>query len=505
MTLANTTIIKCGNCGSKIEVYLYSSVNVDVDPYLKEKVLSGNINSGFCDKCNTINRVDNAFLYHDMKLGLMAWVYGEQFKNRADEITKSVLEETKRVREKTPKILSQQFATIVVFGINDLKDKLKKAGDLLRNELKLYSREKFGMEPVATLYIENNKLVIESEDQKVKDDLYREINALTENGGIFIFEYVFKNDDFFLEGALANVDNPNFLYALKNCSYLWQSNKTYGGHTIYGFNSFLFELENKNDQLQYCMLGSSEKNPTTQKFNMKIFAHNHKNKEYASNILQRAVQSGPIHNFYRAITEEEKNEWDKLHFKTFNESGRSINDYAQKNARVDFFECYLQYASDEKALQQCDSEKFNVLEELRKKYSPTEEQKREKEIIYLERMLNLKLPHTYKEFLREFGSGYKMRMPIAGVPNIYGLPANSDYTSVLGATFSLRQIRKDISPDFVAILFFNDCALCLDLRKKPEGDAPLAKIDIKNKNRPLEELHQLFSDYLKKAISKNNN
>lgn len=502
MTLLNKSVINCGACGNKIEVYLYDTVNVDVDPYLKERVLSGNINTGFCDKCNTINRVVGAFLYHDMDLDLMAWVYPEQDKEKADEITKRVLKETQEIKEKLPEIWTQRSAVIVVFGIDDLKEKLKKAGDLLRSELKLYSREKFGIKHIATLYVDNNKLRIDSEDQKVKDDLYREINALTENGGIFLFEYVFKNDDLFLEGAMVNIDHPNFLYALKNCSYLWQSNKTYGGYIIYGFNSSLFELENKNDQLQYYILGSSEKIPKTQKFNMKIFAYPHKNKDYSTHILQRAVQSGLIHNFYRAITLKEKDKWSKLHFKTFNTTGQWINDYAKKNPRVDFFECYLSYNNDEKALEQCDAEKFTFLEELRKKYSPTEEQKREREIISLERILNLKLPESYKKFLRQYGGGYAMRMPIAGIPPIYGLPATSDPTSVLGATFALRQIRKDIPHDFVVIHFFYDYALCLDLREKPKNDAPLVKISLKDKNKPIEELHQFFSDYLKNTISK---
>jgi len=503
MTLANTTKIKCGHCGNEIEVFLYGSVNVDVSPHLKERVLSGNINSGFCDKCNTINRAVGAFLYHDMNLGLAVWVYPEQDKEQANEITRRVLKETQEVNKKLPKILTQLSTVIVVFGIDDLKEKLRKAGDLLRSELKLYAREKFGIKLIATLYVENNKLIIDSQDQKVKDDLYKEINALTENGGIFLFEYVFKNDNLFFEGALVNTDNSNFLYALKNCSYLWNSNKTYGERVIYGFDSSLFELKNKNNSVQYIMLGSSEKNPVTQKFTMKIFAHNHKKKEYASHILQRAVQPGPIHNFYRAITEEEKDEWSRLHFKTFNTAGKYTNDYAQRSPRTDFFECYLAYNNDEKAIEQCDKEKLSFLKELNKKYSPTEEQKRERETVLLERMLNLKLPNSYKQFLKKFGGGFNGKEPIVGKPRIFGLPANKEPTSVLGATFFLRIKRDDISKDFVVIAFLKySYALCLDLRNKPENDAPLVKINYMDKNTPIEKTNSTFSSYLKASVDR---
>ena len=503
MTLANTTTIKCANCGNEIEVRLYKTVNVDVDPYLKERVLSGNINSGFCNKCNTINHIADAFLYHDMNLGLMAYVYPEQDKKNADEITKMVIEMARQTKEDLPKILSQRYATIVVFGIDDLKDKLKKAGDLIRDELRLYSREKFGTEHIATFYIENNKLIIDSQDQKVKDDLYREINSLTDSGGIFIFNYIFKDDDMFLDGALINTDNSNFLYALKNCSYLWQSNKTYGGHTIYGFDSFLYQSEKQEDLVTYKFLGSAQKDKVTQKYNMIIVSDCHKNKDYAGYIHELAMQSGIIHHFYRSISDNDRNEWSELHFKAFNMGEKYINNYARKDPRIDFFECQSISALDEKALQRCDLEKFNFLENLSKKYSLTEEQKRERKIIHLERMLNLKLPNSYKQFLEKFGSGYDGKVPIPGKPRIFGLSTSKEPFSALNATFFLRIKRDDISKDFVVIAFLkHPYALCLDLRDKPEHDAPLVKINYMGKNTSVDRTNTTFSSYLKSSIDR---
>lgn len=506
MTLANTTIIKCGNCGNEIEVRLYKTVNVDVDPYLKERVLSGNINSGFCDKCNTLNKLSDYFLYHDMSLDLMVYVCPERYKDKSEEITKNALKDIQEVYQKMPQSLQKPKKTAIVFGINELKEKLNEMGDLLRSELKLYSRKKDGIELIAKLYVENKNLIIESADQKVKEDLYKEINTLIENGGVYIFNYVFKDDDMLLNGALVNVDNSNFLYALKNCSYLWSSNKTYGGHVIYGFDSFFHQFENQEDLVTYNLLGSSQKDKVTQKYNMIIVSDCHKDKDYASYIHKRAMQSGMIHNFYRSISEDDRNEWAKLHFGTFNMCEKYINNYAKKDPKIDFFECQSIGALDEKALQLCDSGKFNFIENLFKKYSPTEEQKQERKIVALERMLNLKLPDSYKQFLKKFGGGYDGKTPIPGKPRIFGLSDSKDMTSALNATFFLRIKRKDISQDFVVIGFFdNSHLLCLDLRKKPEDDAHLVKINYMEENTDIKESNILFSNYLAKEISTINN
>lgn len=507
MTRISKTILHCGKCNNEISIDFYDSVNVTVDPELKEKVLKEEINSGACSKCGAINQIVVPFLYHDMDLKLMVWVYPKEDKIKANEIKERILEQFQETKRKLPRILTEGHIETVVFGIEELKEKLKELGDLLRSELKLYAEEKGEMKLIAAIYVKNHELVVEAEDFKAKEDLLREINSLIQDGGIFIFDHIFKNDDYILQGTLINTQHPYFLYALKNCSYLWQSNKKYGKHIIYGFSSMFFEeeTEEKNvNQIQSIILGTVLKEPATQKFNIKVYAHPHKNEEYSKHILSRIIKSGPIHIFYRSMTAEEKTGWNELYFNAANMNKKFINDYARQNPKNDFFECCLTNDLDEQALKECDGRKFKFLEELMKKYKDISKQyEKEKEIIFLERMLKLKLPRTYKEFLIEFGSGYKMKMPIAGVPNIYGLPADSDYTSVLGATFVLRHIRKDISPDFVVIRFFYDYALCLDLREKPADDAPLVKIDLKRKGSPVTNLHQSFSEYLKKYKDKN--
>lgn len=133
---------------------------------------------------------------------------------------------------------------------------------------------------------------------------------------------------------------------------------------------------------------------------------------------------------------------------------------------------------------------------------------REKQIILLERFLQLKLPDSYKQFLKEFGGGFNGKEPIVGKPRIFGLPANKELTSMLGATFFLRIKRDDLPKDFVVIVFLNHpYALCLDLRNKPEKDAPLVKINYMDKGAPIETTRAIFSNYLAKSIEKycNNN
>jgi hypothetical protein len=64
-------------CGHETEFHYYASVNVDIDPKLKDKVLKRKINYFKCPKCGHKQELVARFLYHDMKKGLMIWVLPE--------------------------------------------------------------------------------------------------------------------------------------------------------------------------------------------------------------------------------------------------------------------------------------------------------------------------------------------------------------------------------------------------------------------------------------------
>ena len=73
---------QCEHCKKEFEVNIFDSVNVSLDPELREKVLTGNIFMHKCPHCNNNNIIQHPILYHDMKnkfmiqLGPLRTIYG---------------------------------------------------------------------------------------------------------------------------------------------------------------------------------------------------------------------------------------------------------------------------------------------------------------------------------------------------------------------------------------------------------------------------------------------
>lgn len=59
--------IKCNKCGIEFDAPVYESVNVTLDPDLREKVLNGEIFVFECPVCHEKHFIQYPFLYHDMK------------------------------------------------------------------------------------------------------------------------------------------------------------------------------------------------------------------------------------------------------------------------------------------------------------------------------------------------------------------------------------------------------------------------------------------------------
>jgi hypothetical protein len=65
--------VKCPACGQQGSFTLWESVNVTADPELKERFMSGNLNTFRCAGCNHETQVWYPMLYHDMDRLLMIW------------------------------------------------------------------------------------------------------------------------------------------------------------------------------------------------------------------------------------------------------------------------------------------------------------------------------------------------------------------------------------------------------------------------------------------------
>ena len=67
MSKISVKTFTCPSCGCNGEFKMYDSVNVSLDPKLRDKVLSGEIFDWTCPKCGEVVSLRHNLLYHDMK------------------------------------------------------------------------------------------------------------------------------------------------------------------------------------------------------------------------------------------------------------------------------------------------------------------------------------------------------------------------------------------------------------------------------------------------------
>ncbi len=93
MSLSTTINENCPHCNSIQKIEYYQTVNITVDPNLKDKVLNGKLNSKICTDCHKEIKIFSGLLYHDMKNRLMFEV---KVSDKQDEGTTEVLNEFKK-------------------------------------------------------------------------------------------------------------------------------------------------------------------------------------------------------------------------------------------------------------------------------------------------------------------------------------------------------------------------------------------------------------------------
>ena len=67
MTKFGSSELTCPKCGNRQETTLWDSINVSLNPEMREKLFKGEINIFKCESCNYIAFVGQPLLYNDMK------------------------------------------------------------------------------------------------------------------------------------------------------------------------------------------------------------------------------------------------------------------------------------------------------------------------------------------------------------------------------------------------------------------------------------------------------
>lgn len=104
--------IECSHCHAKGEFKVWSSVNVDVDPELKEKIFNEDLFKFTCPNCGKVTGIPMGFVYHDMSNKFI--LFFEFFKPENYDYSPMEL----------PQSLNG-YTTRVVYGMNQLKEKIK--------------------------------------------------------------------------------------------------------------------------------------------------------------------------------------------------------------------------------------------------------------------------------------------------------------------------------------------------------------------------------------------
>lgn len=78
MTQMDSHKVNCPQCGHLQEAVAWRSLNVSLDPNLKEKLFNGEINVFVCQKCENKALINVSLLYHDMDRKYCVQYYPEE-------------------------------------------------------------------------------------------------------------------------------------------------------------------------------------------------------------------------------------------------------------------------------------------------------------------------------------------------------------------------------------------------------------------------------------------
>lgn len=67
MSRANKESLNCPKCGKAQAITVWSSLNVDLDPDLRARLFSGEINQFKCESCQHTAFINTPLMYHDMR------------------------------------------------------------------------------------------------------------------------------------------------------------------------------------------------------------------------------------------------------------------------------------------------------------------------------------------------------------------------------------------------------------------------------------------------------
>lgn len=78
MSQTKDTTVTCKACSHEQSFKMWTSVNVTLDPDLKQKLLDHSLTTSRCEQCGHTTNVKHSLLYHDMQANLMIWMVPDE-------------------------------------------------------------------------------------------------------------------------------------------------------------------------------------------------------------------------------------------------------------------------------------------------------------------------------------------------------------------------------------------------------------------------------------------
>lgn len=123
MSFSTEQDVQCPGCGEEFGATLWSSINAQEMPGLREEILAGQLNVVKCSSCGQMLYAEKFILYHDPGAELMAFVYPKSYQPEAETWRAKAAEDFKAAQDAVENKQERlRYGPCVLFGLDALVD-----------------------------------------------------------------------------------------------------------------------------------------------------------------------------------------------------------------------------------------------------------------------------------------------------------------------------------------------------------------------------------------------
>lgn len=132
-----TTRVTCPNCQNQFTANIHNVIDVSQDPDLKNKLLSGQLNTVTCPQCGMTNEIGVPLVYHDPDNELLLTYVPNELNMQMEEEEKLIGQLTNQVMEATPAEQRKRYMLepVRVMTLQSLAEKILEADGISRDDI----------------------------------------------------------------------------------------------------------------------------------------------------------------------------------------------------------------------------------------------------------------------------------------------------------------------------------------------------------------------------------